>query len=126
MKLLFKNPNKRLTGECRSKLLDTDSELYCYIHSLKKKLRENGFPHNDRLDLHVEVLNDKEEPLSIFLDRVGCLEGLVIDVHKYELLGNAIIFKMNPITGYTNPHVTIAYFKDFEVTKKALTFLENL
>jgi hypothetical protein len=74
MKLEFDDPSNRCMGEKKSKLLLAGSQLYNYLNKLKNILRHNGFTHQDRMNLHVEVLNDD------FLKRVNSLEGKMINV----------------------------------------------
>jgi len=123
MKLEFLNPEIRLPQERKSKLLNPDSELYKYIKKYKLYLQENGFPHENRMDLHVEVLNNNFESEAEFLNRVTKLEGRDINVAESLKYANKYIYiDLGNLQGYHGvPHITVAYFGqvDSNYTKKA-------
>ena len=80
MKVEYNKPTQRCSGEVKSKLLKVDSNLYNFITKLKNILRDNKFLHQDRMDLHSEVLNNNKETVETFIHRVNILEGREIDV----------------------------------------------
>lgn len=102
MKLEFNDPKNRCPGEKKSKLLLAGSELYNHIDKLKNILKHNGFSHKDRMNLHVEVLNDDTETIKEFLERVGKLEGKMINVadpKNYVINGRSVALTLGKIDG---------------------------
>ncbi len=126
----YNAPTKRLPNENKSKLLKSGSELYNHITKLKTILKENGFNHQDRIDLHTEVLNDNNETEQIFLHRVSLLEKRKIDVknkNNYKVIGRAIALMLGNLNGYKkDAHITIAFFPDKNPTDALKIVLENL
>ena len=127
--LLFNEPTKRLQEEHKSKLLKEGTNLYNHLMNLKKMLTENNFYHTDRIGLHSQVLNDTypREPVETFIERVKQLEGRPIEVSdkkNYSIIGGAVVLLIGQLPSYKKiPHVTIAYFKDPQMTQKALEFI---
>jgi hypothetical protein len=127
LKLEYNEPTKRCNGEKKSKLLDSKSELYKFIHGIKSVFKLNGLAHSDRMDLHTEVLNNNET-LETFLERVKLLEGRNISINdpkNYGTMGNAVVLLLGTIPNYNKPHITIAYFDNKEKTTLAYDFLLN-
>jgi hypothetical protein len=125
----FDEPNLRCPGELKSKLLKPGSELYGFITKLKNYLRSCGFPHQDRMGLHSEVLNDDSESLDVFLNRVKFLEGKKIDVmnfENYDVIGRAVALLLGNLEGYNkDSKITIAFLNDVEIAEKALHVIKN-
>jgi hypothetical protein len=131
MKVEFNNPDKRNKGEIKSKLLKSDSELYIHLTKLKEQLKLNGFDHQDRMDLHSEVLNNDKESLEIFLARVKSIEGQEINhmnPANYKVVGRAVVLILGKLEGYKyQSKITIAFFDDTIKTSGALKYIiENL
>lgn len=125
----FEKPTIRNNSEIKSKLLKISSELYLFLINIKNYLQNNGFSHNDRMGLHVEVLNNKDEPLHLFLERVNVLEGREINVkndNNYDVVGRALVLKLGNLEGYNKiAKITIAYFEEDGKALKALDIVKD-
>lgn len=130
MKVEYNNSKQRCLGEIKSKLLLPYSDLYNYIIELKTFLRNNGFLSIDRMDLHTEVLNDNNETLETFLERVKMLEGLEIDVknkNNYKVVGRAVALILGDLQGYNKKaKITIAFFNNNDAHKALELLLNNI
>jgi hypothetical protein len=130
LKLEFNEPNIRCIGEKKSKLLLVGSELYNYISNLKKILRDNGFNHDNRMDLHIEVLNNDTESVDDFLNRIKKLEGKLINIYEpnnYIIVGRAVGLKIAKLEGYNKEaKITIAFFDNDKQYDAILCILQNI
>jgi hypothetical protein len=132
MKLSFLQPNIKLPRERNSKLLDPNSELYKYIQNIKTILRNSGFDHKDRMDLHVEVMKSTEKLENrnqVFLDRVKQLEGKELSMSPRILstMGPALVLNVGKIKDYSGkPHITIGYFPNKTLLENANLLVRNL
>ena len=131
VKLEFNEPHTRCCGEKKSKLLRKDSNLYNHIIKLKNILRLNGFNHQDRMDLHVEVLNINTEPIEEFIKRVNLLEGQIVDINDpkiYSICGRSVALLLGNVEGYNGiAKITIIFIDDNDKIKAALKcILENI
>lgn len=130
IKIEFDEPDKRLLGEKKSKLLLVGSELYNHITKLKKILIHNGYVDSDRMGPHVEVLNDDSESLDEFIKRIKLLEGKTIDMYdpeNYIIEGRAIALKIGNVEGYKkNAKITIAFFDNGKTHDAFLCLLKNI
>jgi len=128
IQIRYKEPTKRNNREQKSKLIDPKSDIYKFIHNIKMQLKINGFYHNDRTDLHTEVLKNDSETLEDFLSRVSQLEGREIDVYNlknYEIMGNAIVLSLGHLPNYNKPHITIVFIENKEILSKAYNYIKN-
>lgn len=129
IRINYLNPTIRNYGERKSKLLNPDSELFHHIKNIKNALNTAGFIHSDRMELHSEVLNNDNENLQTFLNRVQSLEGREIDIYNpdnYAIVGRAVVLLLGVLDGYNNPaKITIAFFDNFKMRTDALEFVRN-
>lgn len=129
MTVEYDEPNNRCPGEMKSKLLKPGSDLYNFITKIKNYLRTNGYPHQDRMGLHSEVLNDNSESLETFLKRVDDLEGRKIDVknfENYDVVGRAVVLLLGDLEEYNkDAKITIAYFGDVDKAEQAIKIVEK-
>lgn len=129
MKLEFDDPSNRCFGEKKSKLLLVGSDLFNYLSKLKNTLRHNGFVHQDRMGLHVEILNDDTEGVDEFIKRVKSLEGKIINVsdpNNYSIEGQAIVLMLGKLEGYhKNAKINIMFVDDNENIDNAFICLLN-
>lgn len=132
MKLEFLQPTVKLPKERNSKLLDPNSELYKYLQSIKTILRDSGFEHKDRMDLHVEVMKSNEKLVNrnqVFLDRVKQLESKELSLNPRFLskMGPALVLNVGKIKDYQGqPHITIGYFTNKTILDLAYSLVRNL
>ncbi len=130
MKLEYDEPTKRNMGENKSKLLKIGSDLYNHLSKLKNILRANGFPHQDRMGLHTEVLNNNESNVDTFLSRVASLEGRkynIKDHNNYDVVGRAITFILGDLEGYEkDAKITIAFLPDKDPKDALKIIYQNL
>ena len=131
LKLEFNEPLKRCKGEYKSKLLLETSKLYKYLHNLKKIIRENNYNHNDRMDLHIEVLNNENESIEEFLKRVNELEGKEINIadpRNYIVNNSSISLMIGRIENYKKIiKITIAFFESkFNIDDVYILLLKNI
>lgn len=126
----YNEPTQRCIGEVKSKLLKQGSELYNYLIKLKTILRNNGFTHTDRMGLHTEVLNNNDESVDIFLERVKQLEGKVINVKEpsnYDIVGKTVSLMIGDLDGYNkDAKITIAYFDNNKENDALECILKNI
>lgn len=65
--IVFENPDRRVRGptgyrsEGKSKLLARESDLYAFLAGLKRKMRDFGFAWRDRMDLHIELIKNRDD-----------------------------------------------------------------
>lgn len=126
----YDEPNQRCIGEVKSKLLKPGSEIYNYLTKLKTILRHNGFAHTDRMGLHTEVLNNNDESVDIFLERVKQLEGKIINVKdpgNYDIVGKTVSLMLGDLDGYNkDAKITIAYFDNNKENDALECILKNI
>lgn len=112
MEIRFLNPNQRLEGERRSKLLDPSSEFYQYLDRLDKKLNElyPGKIGAKRMDYHIELIF-KNDPITdmLLIQRAQELEGQKIYNLDVIRIGRALAIQ-TPIAGTGKTHATISFF----------------
>ena len=130
IKTEYNEPDKRCVGEVKSKLLKKDSKLYNHIMRLKEILKKNGFDHQDRMDLHTEVLNDNTETYDDFIKRVNMLEGREFDVRNsenYDIIGRSIVFMLGDLEGYKKDlKITIAFIDNDKIKDAYKYVIDNL
>ncbi len=114
MLLLFKDPNNILEGECKSKLLDPNSELYKWIQQFRQKLAEHGIIFDAR-EPHVELFSHQEymtERINRVTQRAVQLHGSEISMDLHIMAGKALVLSTDFVEKYGVTHLTIAYFKE--------------
>jgi len=130
VKVEYNEPNIRSSNEVKSKLLKKDSKLYNHLIKLKEILKQNGFDHQDRMDLHTEVLNDNKESTEEFIKRVNILEGKDIDIknpENYDIIGRAIVLLLGDLEGYNkDAKITIAFIDNNKIKDAMKCLLDNI
>jgi hypothetical protein len=130
IKVEYNEPNIRCIGENKSKLLKPNSELYNHIIKIKDILKQNRFNHQDRMDLHTEVLNDNTETYDDFIKRVNILEGREIDIKNpdnYDIIGRAIVLLLGELEGYNkDAKITIAFIDNDKIQDAMKCLLANI
>ena len=135
MKIKFTSPYVRIKGERKSKLLDPKSELYIFLRKIKNMLNQNTKIKNiiseDRMDLHIELLNKIEDPDNIKLqnDRIKQILKFDIDVKNnksWGFINQAFCLFIPQIDKYNAiPHITIIYLKDYNITPDLLNYIRT-
>jgi hypothetical protein len=121
MKIAFENPNERLKGEVRSKLLKTGSPLWVFLDTLRDKLVEKyGYLVGPmRMGYHIELIKNvdgmsNQEISDMSVTRSKFLEGKVIqvpvDVRNLTWMGKALVVTTPYVEGYGPTHITVAFF----------------
>jgi len=118
MEIRFKDPDRRLNNELRSKLLDSNSALYKYLTNRRNELilqygetKTGGKIGDARMDFHVELIGQIEKPsVELLIERAEKVEGHFATIQTEEVLGKALVIDGPWINGYGNTHITIAYF----------------
>lgn len=112
MQIKFINPNKRLDGERKSKLLDPSSEFYKYLDTLDKKLNEAypGKVGSKRMDYHIELIF-RNDPITddLLVKRAQELEGKKIGNLEVIKMGRALVIETPNIDGFKT-HATVSFF----------------
>jgi len=108
----FADPNTRLPGERRSKLIDPNSPLYHHLESEREKLSKIGLS-DKRMDFHVELFGKNEQATEeALVRRCKCLEGQSF-VPEKKRLGHAIVYVLPKVLGFWGvPHITLAHYVD--------------
>lgn len=110
----FTNPNVKLKGELRSKLIDPNSVLYKHLTSMKNFINSKyGFRVSpSRMDFHIELIKSTEEPdQKTLISRARQAEGQ--HTTNYAILNKKAFVLIGPvIEGYGQTHITIAYFRE--------------
>jgi len=103
--------------ECRSVLLDPNSELVHFLRGIRHDL----LLLDDRADaraFHIELVHVRPRDMSAsweVLIKAKKLQGQLVDVAdttKYRIMNNrAFVFDTPYVDGYGDTHLTIAYFR---------------
>lgn len=114
LEIRFKDPNRVLQNEKRSKLINPDCTLYQYLTYARKEFLVK-FPGQiddpPRMDFHIEVITANElYSETKVLARVAELEGKPF-VPKFIQCGKAIAFETLAVSGYGPTHITVAWFR---------------
>lgn len=109
MKILLKNPNERIQGERKSKLLDENSEFYKFILKCRNWLITNGYEIDCRHP-HIELLKEFEKnDINLLIKRSLTLHNKEI-YFEFSRIGKALVLETGEINGYGKTHCTIAFF----------------
>jgi len=112
MEIRFINPDQRLEGERKSKLLDPASEFYKYLTSLDTKLNEiyPGKVGSKRMDYHIELIF-RGDPVTdaLLVQRAQELQGTEIKNLQVSRMGRALVIE-TPVVGNYKTHATISFF----------------
>lgn len=105
----------RIEGkEGRSKLLATQSELYQVLNKLKQTIRAEYDIKPDRMDLHVEVTKQRNDP--DFRKKAESIHQQNIDLaneNNWGFLGRAFVLWAPEVEDYGRTHITIAFFGNY-------------
>ena len=131
MKIQFINPNKRIEGERRIKIIDKKSHLYKILKYIQSNIDIIVKRSPDRIDLHIELLGRDDNPDDIELQnyRVNKILQFNIDLEdqkNWGFIGKAYCLFIPHIEGYNAiPHITIAYLRDYNITDELLLLLRK-
>ena len=109
----FQNPNQRISGERRSKLLDSDSDLYKYVDSVYKNLvnKYGNLIGPRRMDYHIELIGEGEDCTDeLLVERCQQLENQQLKP-ILGIINRGYVLFCPPVDGYGKTHITIAFFK---------------
>ncbi len=114
MKIEFESPYSRIKGrECRSKLLDPNSELYAWIDQ-QRLILEVEFGHlvaPKRMDYHIELIgNDEKRSEELLNQRARKLHNRKINPNNFQIFDEAWVLETPDVDGYGPTHITIGYF----------------
>lgn len=112
-KILFKNPNRLLKGEGKSKFLDENSDLYKWLKSVRESL-EMKYGCNiakQRMDFHIELVSTKNRQLLI--ERSKMLHGMEIEPTLSLIDSSESKEAKALVIMVLNYHITVAYFPHF-------------
>ncbi len=101
----------RLDGEAKSKLLRTDSRLHKVLTELKRAIRDRHATNSDRMDLHIELLDARDD--ALLRTRAEILEGQTVDLldeSRWGYTGPAFVLRVPDVDGMTGRHITVVYF----------------
>jgi hypothetical protein len=122
--LKFKNPDQKIEGEGRSKLLDETCTLALWVSELRTKLTHHGIIFDAR-PMHIELcLQFEEEEQS---KRANALHNTYINPQIFVMVEKALIVYTGIVNLYGMTHCTIAYFKEgltmaqYEILQKIAT-----
>ena len=133
MKIEFLSSNKRISGERRSKLLDPNSQLYQLLKLIQNKIDEEKIVNRsaDRMDLHIELLSQREDLNNIKLqqDRIQKILQFDLDIDdpkSWGFINKAFCLFLPVIEGYNAlPHITVLYLGNYTITPELLQFLRE-
>lgn len=107
----FQNPNKRLDGEKRSKLIAVDSDLYRWLSETRKSIDEK-YPNRmskQRMDFHIEFIHDRDTYTEeLLLSRCQAVEGFSF-IPKLGIMKKAVVVYLK-MEKYKSLHITVGYF----------------
>ena len=115
----FQNPTRRISGERRSKLLDSDSYLYKYVDGIYKNLvkRYGNLVGPRRMDYHIELVSREEDCTDeLLVERCQQLENQQLENQQlktmdFGIINRAYVLFCPLVDGYGKTHITIAFFK---------------
>lgn len=113
MKLVLNDPTIRLRGECRSKLLKRDTQLYNHLNKRREQLKAKygSKVSYKRMDFHIELIRaeDSDCNRAKLLTRAQQVNGIEIELTE-SIYKQALVLTGPNIEGYGNTHITIAFF----------------
>lgn len=109
--ILFESLDRIAGKERRSKLLKNGSELYHYLHQIKAKIKAHYPVGADRMDLHIEITKNPDDPL--LHQKTLQLHNQLVDLSKADTwgyLGRAFVVWTPEAADYGITHITVTYF----------------
>jgi hypothetical protein len=134
MRIQYLSPHFRALKEKRSKLLDPDSTLYKLLKRVRGRFDADKTLSisDDRLDLHIELLNKNEDSNDLWLQTSRINQTLLFDLDvtnskSWGFLNKAFCLFTPQIEGFnTIPHITIAYLGNHMITPRLLEHLRSI
>ena len=127
LQINFTNPNQKIDGENKSKLLSPDCSLFKYIIEIRNILSNNEFIFDVRPP-HIELYSSSpnEDDKLEYKNRINQLENTFTNSNVYMLTDKALVIYTGIVNFYGPTHATIAYFKEgltieqFEIVKRCI------
>mmetsp|Transcript_34423 Transcript_34423/g.97540 ORF Transcript_34423/g.97540 Transcript_34423/m.97540 type:complete len:157 (+) Transcript_34423:239-709(+) len=113
MEIRFRNPDRIVPGEDRSKLLATDSELHRCLTAVQAAIRRRWSPGKQKMELHIEVAHQKREHAARVRARAEALQGALVspaDPEAYQWSGTVLFLPTPEVDGYGETHITVCHF----------------
>ena len=110
LQLKFINPNERIQGENKSKLLDPECELYIYVKQIRDLLSERGVVFDTRPP-HIELSRMSNlDPIEL-AKRANSIHLSCVYPKLDLMVQKALVIHTGVVDQYGSTHCTIAYFK---------------
>ena len=109
--IVFQSLDRIVGKERRSKLIHKDTELYALLHHVKSLLRESYTVGNDRMDLHIELTKNPDDPN--LRAKTESLQNQIVELSlssSWGYLGRAFVLWTPEVAEYGKTHITIAFF----------------
>jgi len=109
VQIKFKNPDEKIEGEGKSKLLDETCSLAIWVQSIRSKLSEHGIVYDAR-PMHIELcLQFEVEEQS---RRAHLLHNTFVIPQIFVMVEKALVVYTGMVNMYGMTHCTIGYFKE--------------
>lgn len=119
MLIKFLNPDIKLPGEKRSKLLNPSSPLYKYLENKRNHLISK-YPievFEKRMDFHIELIAENEKiSKELLIKRAQELENMEVELNLSWMAsdsgfpGYAVVLLIPNNSFRVDAHITVAYF----------------
>ena len=120
----FIEPQARIAGENKSKLLSPTCSLFVFMKSVQEKLTLMGVLFDERPP-HIEISHKRDEEYTNLMPRVMLLENSMVSGELVMMRKKALVIKTGNVEGYGETHATVAYFKN-GIAQETLTTLFEL
>jgi hypothetical protein len=110
LQLRFINPNERIQGENKSKLLDPECSLYMYVKHVRDLLNSHGIVFDARPP-HIELSRVSNLDPVVLAQRAASLHNTKVSNEVELMVHKALVVPTGVVQDYGMTHCTIAYFK---------------
>jgi hypothetical protein len=113
----FIDPERKIEGEGKSKLLCPSSELYTWIVSIQERLRAAKIVFDARPP-HIEISSTSNLNSEEFNKRAQLLQNKNVSKEVFVLADKALVVYTGILNFYGQTHATVAYFTEGLSTKQ--------
>ena len=125
LQLKFIDPDQKLDGENKSKLLCPDSELFQWINKIRSLLTQHDIKFDARTP-HIELVSQSNEPLSVIQSRANHLHRSFVKKELSVMHNKALVIYTGIVNMYGMTHTTVAYFKESINERQYLILLKMI